>query len=98
MKPNEVIIKPLVTEKVNRLTDKFNRYSFVVDKRANKLEIRKAVNDFYGVTVLDVNTMVVPAKARTKFTTSGVLKGRKPGYKKAVVTVAPGESIDLFSF
>jgi large subunit ribosomal protein L23 len=98
MKPNEVIIKPLVTEKVNKLTDKFNRYSFVVDKRANKLEIRKAVNDFYGVTVLEVNTMVVPAKARTKFTTSGVLKGRKPGYKKAVVTVAPGESIDLFSF
>jgi large subunit ribosomal protein L23 len=98
MKPNEVIRKPLVTEKVNQLTDKFNRYSFVVDKRANKLEIRKAINDFYGVTVLDVNTMVVPAKARTKFTTSGVLKGRKPGYKKAVVTIADGETIDLFSF
>jgi large subunit ribosomal protein L23 len=98
MKPNEVIQKPLVTEKVNQLTDKFNRYSFVVDKRANKLEIRKAVSDFYGVTVMEVNTIVVPAKARTKFTTSGVLKGRKPGYKKAIVTIADGETIDLFSF
>jgi large subunit ribosomal protein L23 len=98
MNPSQIILKPLVTEKVNGQTDKLNRYSFVVDKRANKLEIRKAVSDFYGVTVTAVNTIVVPAKNKVRFTTSGVLKGRKSGYKKAVVTLAEGENIDLFSF
>jgi large subunit ribosomal protein L23 len=98
MKPNEVIIKPIVTEKVNQLTEKRNIYCFAVDKRANKLEIRKAVADFYGVTVIDCNTAVMPAKNKVRFTTRGVLKGRKSGFKKALVTIAEGESIDLFSF
>jgi large subunit ribosomal protein L23 len=97
MKANEILIKPIVTEKVNKLTEKQNRYVFVVDKRANKLEIRKAVSDFYGVTVMDVNTIVVPAKNKVRFTNSGVLKGRKSGFKKAVVTIAQGETIDLFN-
>jgi len=97
MKPSEVIKKPIVTEKVNKQTEKFNRYSFVVDKRANKLEIKKAVESFYGVTVMDVNTAVVPAKTKSRSTKSGFIVGRKPAYKKAMVTVAEGETIDLYS-
>jgi large subunit ribosomal protein L23 len=97
MRQHEIIIKPLVTEKANNLTEKRNIYSFHVDKRANKLEIRNAVASFYGVTVTEVNTIVVPAKNRVRYTTRGVMKGRKPGYKKALVTLKEGESIDLFS-
>ena len=98
MKLSEVILKPVVTEKVNKQTEKFNRYTFAVDKRANKLEIKKAVETFYNVRVNDVNTSVVPGKAITRMTKSGVYSGEKPGYKKAVVTVADGETIDLYAF
>jgi large subunit ribosomal protein L23 len=98
MKPSEIIKKPIVTEKINKQTDKLNRYCFAVDKRANKLEIKKAVEDFYNVRVNDVNTMVVPAKAKSRFTKAGTLSGRKSGYKKATVTIAEGESIDLYAF
>ena len=97
MRQNEIIIRPLVTEKVNKLTEKRNTYGFAVDKRANKLEIRKAISEFYGVTIIDCNTAIMPAKNKVRFTTRGVLKGRKSGYKKALVTLAEGESIDLFS-
>ncbi len=98
MNPTKIILKPLVTEKVNQQTEKFNRYSFAVDKAANKLEIAKAIAEHYGVTVENVNTCVNPAKNKVRFTTRGVLKGRKPGFKKAIVTLAAGESIDLYSF
>jgi large subunit ribosomal protein L23 len=77
--------------------EKSGRYTFVIDKRANKLEVKKAVEEFYGVKVDDVNTAVVPAKAKTRMTKAGILSGRKSGYKKAIVTLAKGESIDLFS-
>ena len=98
MKPSEVIKKPIVTEKVNKQTEKFNRYSFVVDKRANKLEIKKAVEEFYNVRVDDVNTSVVPGKTKSRMTKAGILTGRKPSYKKATETVAAGETIDLYAF
>ncbi len=98
MNPSQIIIRPIVTEKVTTQTEKQNRYTFAVDKRANKLEISKAVADHYGVTVKEVNTLVVPAKNKVRFTTRGVLKGRKPGYKKAIVTLAEGDSIDLYTF
>jgi large subunit ribosomal protein L23 len=98
MVQNEILIKPIVTEKVNKLTEKRNIYCFQVDWRANKLEIKKAVEEFYGRTVINVNTLVVPAKNKVRFTTRGVLKGRKSGYKKALVTLAAGETIDLFNY
>lgn len=98
MKASEVIKQPIVTEKVNKQTEKFNRYSFVVDKRANKLEIKKAVEEFYNVRVDDVNTCVVPGKTKSRMTKAGILTGRKPSYKKATVTVAAGETIDLYAF
>jgi len=69
-----------------------------VDKRANKLEIKQAVEDFYNVKVAAVNTIVVPAKSKSRFTKAGFISGRKPSYKKAVVTLQEGESIDLFGF
>jgi large subunit ribosomal protein L23 len=97
MVQNEILIKPIVTEKVNKQTEKSNRYCFQVGKFANKLEIKKAVEQFYGVNVIDVNTLVVPAKNRVRFTTRGVLKGRKPGFKKAIVTLAANETIDLYT-
>jgi large subunit ribosomal protein L23 len=97
MKPADVLIRPVITEKVNSQMEKSGRYTFVIDKRANKLEVKKAVEEFYGVKVQDVNTAVVPAKAKTRMTKAGILSGRKSGYKKAIVTLAEGESIDLFS-
>jgi len=97
MKLADVLVRPVVTEKVNGQIEKSGRYTFMVGKGANKLEIKKAVEEFYGVKVTDVNTVVVPAKNKTRFTRAGFLSGRKPSYKKAVVTLAQGDSIDLFS-
>jgi len=68
-----------------------------VAKKANKLEIKKAVENFYGVSVIDVNTVVTPAKAKFRYTKAGFIAGSKPAYKKAYVTLAEGDSIDLFS-
>jgi large subunit ribosomal protein L23 len=96
MKLSEVLIKPIVTEKSNKLTDVRRTYAFRVDRKANKLEIKKAVEGFYGVNVVDVNTVVVPGKTKTKFTKAGFISGRKPAFKKAYVTVAEGENIDLY--
>ncbi len=97
MKLAEVLVRPVVTEKVNSQMEKSGRYTFVVGKGANKLEIKKAVEEFYGVKVTDVHTAVVPAKNKTRYTRAGFLSGRKPSYKKATVTLAEGDSIDLFS-
>ena len=96
MKLSDVLIRPVLSEKVNKLTEKFNRYTFIVDRKANKLEIKKAVELFYGVQVSNVNTIVVPSKAKAKYTKAGFIVGRKPSKKKAIVTVAEGESIDLY--
>lgn len=97
MKLSDVLIKPILSEKANKQAEKMNRYAFIVDKKANKLEIKKAVEGFYGVTVSEVNTIVVPSKAKAKYTKAGFIVGRKPSKKKAIVTVAEGETIDLYS-
>jgi|SRR6267142_1109134 len=97
MKFSDVLVKPILTEKANAQQEKFRRYAFRVSRKANKLEIKKAVEGFYGVTVIDVNTTVVPGKAKSRSTKAGMVQGRKPAYKKAFVTVAEGESIDLYA-
>ncbi len=97
MKLSDVLIKPILSEKANSQQEKLRRYAFRVAKKANKLEIKKAVEEFYGVTVVDVNTVVAPAKAKTRYTKAGYISGQKPSYKKAFVTVAEGETIDLYS-
>ncbi|HYK44432.1 MAG TPA: 50S ribosomal protein L23 [Parafilimonas sp.] len=93
----EVLIKPIITEKANNQQEKLKRYAFKVSKRANKLEIKKAVEDFYGVSVIDVNTLVVPGKNKTRYTKAGFIKGVRPSYKKALVTLAEGDTIDLYA-
>lgn len=97
MKLTEVLVRPVITEKVNNQIENSGRYTFVVDKRANKLEIKQAVQDFYGVQVSNVNTIVVPGKNKSRFTKAGLLTGVKSSYKKAVVTLVEGDTIDLFS-
>jgi len=97
MKLSEVLIKPILTEKANAQQDKLRRYAFKVARKANKLEIKKAIENFYGVKIIDVNTAVIPGKNKTRFTKAGYIQGQKPAYKKALVTVAEGETIDLYS-
>lgn len=96
MKFVEILVKPIISEKSNRLSEKRNTYAFRVARKANKLEIKKAVEAFYSVNVVNVNTVVVPSKSKSRFTKAGVISGRKPAYKKAYVTVAEGENIDLY--
>jgi len=96
MRLAEVLVKPILTEKANAQQEKLRRYAFKVARKANKLEIKKAIEEFYGVTVTDVNTSVVPGKNKTRYTKAGFVKGQKPAYKKAMVTVAEGETIDLY--
>lgn len=91
-----VLKKPLVTEKVSALNEK-GKYGFIVDMDANKIEIKNAVEKQYGVNVERVNTMVVMGKKKTRYTKAGVLSGRKPSYKKAIVTLVAGEVIDFYS-
>lgn len=91
-----ILIKPLITEKADTLSEGKNQYSFIVDKSANKIEIKKAIEALYTVNVEAVNTMVIPGKRKSRNTKKGVLHGRKPSYKKAVITLASGENIDFF--
>ena len=97
MKVTEILIKPILTEKANAQQESLRRYAFKVNRRANKLEIKNAVEQFYGVNVLEVNTLVVPGKNKTRSTKSGIISGIKSGYKKALVPVAEGETIDLYA-
>lgn len=97
MQLSEVLIKPILTEKANLLQEKQNIYAFKVNRKANKLEIKSAVEAFYGVAVAKVNTTVVPGKNKSRFTKSGFVQGVKPAYKKALVTLAEGETIDLYA-
>jgi len=91
-----ILKSPLVTEKVSSLNEK-GKYGFIVDVNANKVEIKQAVEKMYGVNVAKVNTMRVMGKLKVRYTKAGTLAGRKPNYKKAIVTLAQGEVIDFYS-
>ncbi len=93
----EILIKPLVTEKMTILGDKLNRYGFIVDRRANKLQIKSAVEQMYGVTVVDVNTVNYHGKRKSRYTKAGLLTGRTNHFKKAFVTLAGEDKIDFYS-
>ncbi|MDR1887203.1 MAG: 50S ribosomal protein L23 [Prevotellaceae bacterium] len=93
----EILFKPIVTEKMTLQGEKLNRYGIVVDRRADKLQIKKAVEEFYKVTVTAVNTMNYKGKSKSRFTKAGLLKGRTNHFKKAIITVAKGEHIDFYS-
>jgi large subunit ribosomal protein L23 len=93
-----VIVKPIITEKQTEISEKYeNRYGFIVVPSANKVQIKEAVEALYNVHVESVNTMRYDGKKRRRYTKSGVVEGRTPSYKKAIVTLKKGETIDLFS-
>jgi large subunit ribosomal protein L23 len=92
-----IIIKPVITEKMTDLSEKRNQFGFIVDKSANKLQIKTAVEELYGVEVVAVNTMKYAGKAKSRFTKGGVISGKTNSYKKAIITVAEGETIDFYS-
>ncbi|MAM04788.1 MAG: 50S ribosomal protein L23 [Flavobacteriales bacterium] len=92
-----VIKKPIITEKMTDQAEVFNRFAFVVDKKANKIEIKKAVMEMYDVEVESVRTMICIGKKRVRGTKSGMITGRTSTYKKAIVTLSEGESIDFYS-
>ena len=92
------IIKPLITEKVTKMTEKFpNRYGFVVRPEANKLQIKDEVESLYNVTVVGVNTLRYAGKRTSRYTKAGLVKGQKNAFKKAIVTLKEGDTIDFYS-
>ena len=93
----EILKKPILTEKASLLTEDLNRYVFEVNPKANKLQIKTAVEQMFGVTVLDVNTSVVAGKVKSRYTKAGFVSGKTPRYKKAVITIKDGETIDVYS-
>ena len=93
-----IIIKPVISEKMTAITDKQpERCAFRVSPKANKIEIKNAVEKMYNVKVVDVNTIKVTPKLKTRYTKGGIISGRAAAYKKAVVTLEKGQSIDFFS-
>ena len=92
-----IIIKPIITEKMTDLGARLNRFGFIVHKDANKLQIKKAVEEIYDVEVFSVNTMNYSGKIKSRFTKAGSITGRTKSFKKAIVTLAEGETIDFYS-
>lgn len=92
-----ILIKPIITEKATKDSEVFNRYSFVVNMKANKIEIKEAVEATYGVSVEKVRTMIYPVQRSTKYTKKGIVQSKVSAYKKAIIEVAEGENIDLYS-
>ena len=92
-----ILIKPIITEKMTNQSEKFNRFGFVVDRNANKIEIKKEVEKAYNVTVDSVKTMVCIGKNRVRGTKSGQIIGKTKTYKKAIVLLAEGDTIDFYS-
>lgn len=93
----DILIRPIVTEKMTLQADKLNRYAVIVEKSANKLQIKKAIQDMYGVTVTAVNTQRYMGKFKSRFTKTGVISGRTNSFKKAIITLSKDEKIDFFS-
>ena len=93
----DIMIKPIVTEKATKLSEQLNRYTFRVSLNANKYQIKSLVEQLYGVKVVNVNTLVVRGKNKSRWTKSGLLRGKTSAYKKAYITVGEGETIDFYS-
>ena len=92
-----IIIKPIGTEKMTSISEKYNRFGFRVSPDANKTQIKKAVEEMYNVTVVSVNTMNYKGKNKSRYTKSGLIQGKTASYKKALVTLKEGDTIDFFS-
>lgn len=92
-----IIIKPIVTEKLTAQGEKLNRYGFIVDSKANKLQIKDAVEKMYNVVVSDVNTVNYAGKKKSRYTKAGLLRGRANHFKKAYITLAGDDKIDFYA-
>ena len=92
-----IIKRPVITEKMTAISERLNKFAFIVDKRANKIQIKEAVEKLYDVKVVAVNTMNYDGKKKSRYTKSGVVTGRTVAFKKAVVTLKEGDTIDFFS-
>lgn len=93
----DILIKPIITEKMTEQGETLNRFGFIVDKNANKIQIKKAVENLYNVTVESVNTMRYAGKTKSRYTKTGIVHGRGKAYKKAIVTLIEGDTIDFYS-
>lgn len=93
----DIIKKPVITEKMTEMGEKLNRFGFIVDKRANKLQIKEAIKEIYGVEVTSINTMNYDGRSKSRFTKAGFISGKTNSFKKAIVTLAEGETIDFYS-
>lgn len=93
----DIIIKPIITEKMTAQAEEMNRYGFIVDRRADKIQIRSAVESLYGVKVSSVNTMRYGGKSKSRYTKTGFVQGKTNAYKKAIITLKEGEVIDFYS-
>lgn len=93
----DILIRPIVSEKMNDNQEKLNQFGFIVDRRANKIEIKKAVEDLYNVTVESVSTMIYGGKRKQRYTKTGMVKGKTNSYKKAIVSLVDGDTIDFYS-
>ena len=96
MRKLNILIRPLYTEKISKLQDEENKYAFEVDRESNKIEIRKEIENRFEVKVTKIQTMVVRGKLRQQMTKAGRFYGRRPDWKKAIVTLAEDNKIDLF--
>jgi large subunit ribosomal protein L23 len=94
---SEILIRPLVTEKMTALQERQGKYGFIVDKNANKIEIKKAVEKTYNVTVTKVNTIRYDGKMKSRYTKAGAISGRTVGYKKAIISLQAGDAIDFYA-
>lgn len=93
----DILIKPIITEKMTEQGEKMNRFGFIVNKNANKVQIKKAVEGMYNVTVDSVNTMRYAGKSKSRYTKTGIVTGRGVAYKKAIITLVDGDTIDFYS-
>lgn len=93
----EILHRPVVTEKFTKLGETLNKYAFIVNRKANKLEIKKAVEEMYDVEIVEVNTMQYAGKNKSRATKTGMIKGKTKSFKKAIVTLKEGEKIDFYS-
>ena len=96
MEERVILVRPLYTEKIARLQDEQNKYAFEVARNANKIEIRKAVEKNFEVKVSSIRTMLMPGKMRQQMTRAGRFHGRRPEWKKAIITLAEGHKLELF--
>jgi large subunit ribosomal protein L23 len=92
-----IIKKPLLTEKYNSLGEKLNKYGFIVDKKATKVEIKNLVEKIFKVNIISINSMVYKGKPKTRYTKKNVINGSTSGYKKVIVTLKEGDKIDFYS-